>query len=215
MDKTKIIEKIKCLLALGDKNRNNSESEANAAILKAQELMAKYGIEVETSEEENISYVHEVCKSKWNMGFRKPLSVVIARNFKCETYLTGNGGSVVFFGHEIDAKIAKETFEFAYNFAMKEGNRLYNKNYQMGRNTQGVFNSYVRGFISGLGQKLEEQSTALVVVTPPDVKDKFNEMSKNFKRSSGGIRDTEFNKEAYEQGVTDGKSILNRRRIEK
>ena len=215
MDKTKIIEKVKNLLALGDKNRNNSESEADAAILKAHELMAKYGIEIEMTEEEKISYVHEVCDSKWNMGFRKPLAAVIARNFKCEMYLRGNGGPVVFFGHEMDARIARETFEFAYNFAMKEGNRCYNKNYQMGRNTQGVFNSYVRGFISGLEQKLGEQSAALVVITPPDVKEQYKEMSKGFKAGTGGIRNTGFDREAYQQGVTDGRTVLNGRRIDK
>lgn len=214
LNREKIIEKIKGLLALGDKSRNCEEHEAEAALLKAHELMAKYNITIEVTEEEKMSYVHEVCSSKWNMGFRKPLAVVIARNFRCETYLRGNGGSVVFFGHEMDARIAREAFEFAYAFAMKEGNRCYNKNYQMGRNTQGVFNSYVRGFIKGLEQKLGEQSTALMVVTPQDVKDKYEEMSKDFTRGSGGIRDTGFDRDAFQQGVSDGRTVLNGRRLE-
>lgn len=214
MNNEKIIEKIKGLLALGDKSRNCEETEAEAALLKAHELMAKYNISVELTEEEKISYVHEQCESKWNMGFRKPLARIIANNFRCEIYLRGNGGPVVFFGHSTDARIAREAFEFAYSFAMKEGNRCYNKNYQMGRPTQGVFNSYVRGFLKGLEQKLGEQSTALMVVTPPDVKDKYNEMSKNFGRGSGGMRDTGFDREAYSQGVTDGRTVLNGRRLD-
>ena len=109
-----MIEKIKGLLALGDKSRNCEEHEAEAALLKAHELMAKYNISVEVTEEEKMSYVHEVCTSKWNMGFRKPLAVVIARNFRCEVYLKGNGGSVVFFGHEMDARIAREAFKFSH-----------------------------------------------------------------------------------------------------
>lgn len=213
MNNEKIIEKIKGLLALGDKSRNCEEAEAEAALLKAHELMAKYNISVEITEDEKISYVHEVCESKWNMGFRKPLSRIIADNFRCEVYLKGNGGSVVFFGHSTDARIAREAFEFAYSFAMKEGNRCYNKNYQMGRPTQGVFNSYVRGFLKGLKQKLGEQSTALMVITPADVKDQFAEMSKGFGQGSGGMRDTGFDREAYAQGVTDGRTVLNGRRL--
>lgn len=213
-NKEKIVEKIKKLLALADKSRNMAEAEAEAALLKAHELMAKYNVSVEITEEEKISYVHETCESKWNMGFRKPLAVIIAQNFRCETYLLGSGGSVVFFGHETDARIAREVFEFAYDFALKEGNRCYNKNYQMGRNTQGVFNSYVRGFLQGLKEKLGEQSTALMVVTPPDVKQEFEEMSKDFRKSSGGMRNTGFDSNAYRQGVQDGKTVMNGRRLE-
>lgn len=214
MNNEKIIEKIKGLLALGDKSRNCEETEAEAALLKAHELMAKYNVTVEITEEEKISYVHEVCESKWNMGFRKPLARIIANNFRCEYYLRGSGGSIVFFGHSTDARIAREAFEFAYSFAMKEGNRCYNKNYQMGRPTQGVFNSYVRGFLKGLEQKLGEQSTALMVVTPPDVKDEFKDLSKGWKSSAGGMRNTGFDREAYSQGVTDGRTVLNGRRLD-
>lgn len=214
MDNSKIIEKIKGLLALGDKSRNTEEAEAEAALLKAQELMAKYNISVEMTEDEKIAYSHEVCESKWNMGFRKPLAVIIANNFRCKTYLRGNGGAVVFFGHTTDARIAREAFEFAYAFAMKEGNRCYNKNYQMGRPTQGVFNSYVKGFLRGLKDKLGEQSTALMIVTPPDVKEQYEDMSKNFGKGSGGIRDTGFDREAYQQGITDGRTVMNGRRLD-
>ena len=55
MDNSKIVEKIKGLLALGDKSRNTEEAEAEAALLKAQELMAKYNISVEMTEDEKIA----------------------------------------------------------------------------------------------------------------------------------------------------------------
>lgn len=213
-DRTAIIERIKRLLALGDSNRNSSEEEAKSAMLKAHELMAKYDIKVEVSESEEIKYAHLYCESKWNMGFRKPLAVIISTNFRCETYLAGRGGSVVFFGRETDATIAKNVFEFAYDFALREGNKHYNRNYNMGLNTRGVFNSYIRGFLSGLKQKLDQQSTALMVITPTDVKEKFEDFSKDFKAGSGGIRDTGFDPYAYQAGVTDGKTVLNGRQLE-
>ena len=213
MDNKQVLEKIKKLLSLSDKSKNASESEAEAALLKAHELMAKYDIAMDEVSEEKVTYAHEVCLSKWNMGFRKPLAVIIAQNFRCETYLMGNGGSIVFFGHATDARIAKEVFEYAYQFAMREGNRIYNKNYQMGKPTRGVFNSYIRGFLMGLKTKLEEQSTALMVVTPPDVKEAFKNMTKDFKHSSGGIRKGYLDYDAYTQGVHDGKTVMNRRRL--
>lgn len=213
-DKTAIIERIRRLLALGDKSRNSSEAEAKAAMLKAHELMAKYDITVESTDCDKIEYVHQTCESKWNMGFRKPLAVIIARNFRCETYLESRGGRIIFFGHEADATIAKEVFEFAYNVALSEGNKQYNRNYNMGLNTKGVFNSYIRGFLSGLKQSLDKQSTALMVITPPDVKEKFEDFSKNFKSGSGGIRDTGFDASAYKAGVIDGKTVLNGRKLE-
>lgn len=213
MENKDIIDKIKKLLELGDKEKNSSETEAESAMLKAQELMAKYEITLEMTEKSEISYNHEICDSKWNMGFRKPLAVVIANNFRCETYLKGRGGQVVFFGHAVDARIAREVFEFAYNFAMREGNRCYNKYYQMGKNTQGVFNSYTRGFIVGMERKLSEQSVALMVVKPADVKEKYEEMSKNFKRDSHGMRNNGFDPHAFNQGVQDGGTVLNGRQL--
>ena len=214
MDNKEVLEKVKRLLALSDKTKNNSEAEAEAALLKAHELMAKYAITMDEVAEEKVTYVHEVCVSKWNMGFRKPLAVIIAQNFRCETYLMGGGGSVVFFGHATDARIAREVFEYTYQFAMRQGTRVYNKYYQMGKPTRGVFNSYVRGFLAGLRTKLEEQSTALMVVTPPDVKEAFKNMTKDFKHSSAGIRIGHLDYEAYTQGVQDGKTVMNGRRLE-
>lgn len=213
MENNIIIEKVKKLLALSDKSKNKSEAEAEAALLKAHELMAKYDIAMDEASEEKVAYVNEVCSSKWNMGFRKPLAVIIAQNFRCETYVRGSGGSIVFFGHATDARIAKEVFEYAYQFAMKEGTRIYNKNYQMSRPTKGVFNSYVKGFLIGLKTKLGEQSTALMVVTPADVKETFKNMRKEFKKGSGGMRQGNFDGDAYTQGIQDGKTVMNGRRL--
>ena len=214
MYNTQVIDKVRKLFALSDKARNVSQAEAEAALLKAHELMAKYDITMDVTAEEEIVCVHEQCESKWNMGFRKPLASVIARNFKCELYLNGKGGSIVFFGHATDARIAREVFEYAYTFGCRGASAAYNRNYQMGLNTKGVFNSYTLGFISGLKTKLEQQSTALMVVTPPDVKSSFKEMSEDFRSSSGGMRHGQLDRNAYNDGVRDGKTLMNGRRIE-
>ena len=205
----KLVSKIKKLLALSQNNTN--EAEASAALLKAQRLMAENDISIDTSTPDKIEYKVEKCKHKWDMGFRKPLAHVIAKNFRCEYYL--HGGAVTFMGHAFDAQVAREVFEYAYEFALRAGNQQYNKAYSMGTNTKGVFNSYVAGFIRGMGTKFDEQCVALMIVTPPDVKDKFAEMAKNWKQSKGGMRMDGIDTDAYHAGMQDGKTIMNGRRL--
>ena len=59
----------------------HSEHEAEAAILKAHELMAKYGITDVTSKED-IKYATESCKHSGNRSFRRYLAGMIAPNFR-------------------------------------------------------------------------------------------------------------------------------------
>lgn len=210
MKQDKILDKIKKLLELS--KNNPSEEEASSALLKAQELMAKHNVFVEESGDEIIEYAEEKCDSKWNMGFRKPLGHVIAKNFRCEMYIHNN--SVVFMGRALDARIAREAFEYAYQFAMTEGNKVYNRAYSLGTKTKGIFNSYTLGFIRGIGEKFDEQCTALMIITPPDVKERFEDMTKGWKTSNSGMRLDTINRGVYEEGRRDGKTILNGRRIE-
>jgi hypothetical protein len=89
---SKIMDKIRKLLSLGENNKN--ENEAQAAILKAQELMAEHGINAVTTEDQKISYAEEYCEHRGNREFRKRLSSVIAVNFRCKNYF--RGGPVIF-----------------------------------------------------------------------------------------------------------------------
>lgn len=212
MTKEKILAKIKRLLELSNSSKNNSEEEAKAAMLKAQELMAKYEVSIEeVSAEEEQQFAHEECEHKWDYGYRIPLGVALANNFRCKVYLSGK--SVVFMGHSIDAKICKETFEFAYKFIMKKGNQIYNKKYAMGHVTKGVFNSYALGFIRGLKEALEVQSKALIIVTPPDVECEFIEFTKGCKESKSRTNTTRLDFATYNEGVRDGRQFANRDKL--
>ena len=212
MTKEKILAKIKRLLELSNTSKNDSEEEAKAAMLKAQELMAKYEVSIEeVSTEEEQQFAHEECEHKWDYGYRIPLGVALANNFRCKVYLSGK--SVVFMGHSIDAKICKETFEFAYKFIMKKGNQIYNKKYAMGHVTKGVFNSYALGFIRGLKEALEVQSRALIIVTPPDVEQEFDVFTKNCKTHKGSTNTSRLDFDTYNQGVKDGRQFANRDKL--
>lgn len=210
-----IVKKIQKLLALADKARNNSEEEAQAALLKAQELMAQYGVETSIVDgvQDKVSYGLETCVHKGDKGFRCQLATIIARNFRCKAILLENK-QVAFFGWAQDAKVAKSAFEYAYHFAKKMGDRCVAQARRNCEDPKNVFNSYVSGFLSGIRQKLDVQCTALVLVVPEDVKQEFSKQFPSLKNHKGGLTTKGFlRKDVYEQGVYDGKSCMDKRSI--
>ena len=218
----KMIEKISNLLDLA--NNNPNENEALAAALKAQELMAKYHIELaDLTHDSGTKIIEELCyaegsgPSKWQGG----LANIIADNFCCKTYKTERRNNVgvrrpyvVFYGYEHDAKIAKEVFTFLYNAGLKFARKEYNEARKAGKYTKYVTNTYLMGFCEGIKEMLGKQCTALMVVTPKEVEDSFAEMSKHFRRKSCSVR-ISADGDLYARGVRDGKDTINSRSIEK
>ena len=212
-EETKLVAKIKKLLALA--GNNSSESEAKAALMKAQQLMAESGIEVSIDEDDKIEYSMLVAKTQGNKGFRTSLAVVIARNFRCKPIMQGN--LVAFFGHKNDALICKEAFEFAYKTAKANGDKEYARCKNLGIQTKNVFNSYVLGFIRGITKALDAQCTALMIVVPQDVKDEFvTQCRPSDKAYKGGLKNNKhvgMNHEAYTRGETDGRSFYEKKAL--
>ena len=125
----KILNKIKNLLDLA--NNNPNENEAIAAALKAQELMAKYNIELDQldNKEETREIVKEVYHQsgkhemkKWKIG----LAGIIVENFRCKMYSIDKQ-DIVFYGYKDDAKIALQVFTYLYEIGNKFAMRYYNK----------------------------------------------------------------------------------------
>ena len=211
MTREDALDLIQKLFNLGDKGRNNSDQEAELAILKAQKLMAKYDISIEEiKEEKEPEYAHEICEHKWNYGYRVPLAQVLAKNFRCELYERGK--SIVFMGRKVDAAICRQTFEFAYKYIMKRGNQEYNRRYEMGYTTRGVFNSYAQGFILGLKRSLDAQCVALEIITPPDVTAKFKEMSEGWSVKKTKIGDAT-DIDTFDKGYKEGKEFLRKTQL--
>jgi hypothetical protein len=216
MSREKAIEKIANLLDLADNNPN--ENEAIAAALKAQELMAKYDIELTdckgTSLDEEIS--KEVINFEKNTGYcikwRFQLASIIARNFKVKHYTIGKD-SIVFYGFKSDAKIASQVFSFLFETGNKLSAKYYYKCKEEGRQTRGVMNTYLVGFMKGLQEVLEKQCHELMIVVPKKVEEEYEEMSKDFTSFrphlsySGDSR-------AYNDGREDGKTAATARSIE-
>lgn len=205
MKQDKIVEKIKKLLALA--GNNPSEQEAQAAYAKAQALMAQYSIELSEESGEEIEIIAMQVHHKDNCGYRKPLAVVIANNFRVKVFMTGN--TVTFFGTKMDVEIAKEIFEHAYNYAYKRGFKLERDARKAGEDTHGLANSYFSGFIAGLKAILDEQCKALMIVTPKEVEDAWEERIKGMKKGSGGQRFSKgINYGAYLKGYEDGQEHM-------
>lgn len=207
----KTIDKIKKLLALGEHNPNDHE--AQAAILKAHALMAEHGISA-VDTDEDISYSTESCEHKGDRKFRRNLAAIIAPNFRCHYYLSN--GWVTIFGRSSDAKIAKEAFEYAYVYAYRESNRLYAQYRKRGLNAHGIVNSYAIGFVCGLKEKLDAQSTALMVITPPDVHSEYDKLGQTLglRKSKIRLSTSRANRAVYDQGLADGRSVMNGRKLE-
>lgn len=211
----KILNKIKNLLDLA--NNNPNENEAIAAALKAQELMAKYNIELDQLDDkkETREIVEEVYYQsdkhemrKWKIG----LAGIIAQNFRCKTYFLGKK-DVVFYGYKEDAKIALNVFTYLYEIGNKFAVRYYNKCKKEGKETRGVMNTYLVGFKDGVAEVLEKQCTALMIVTPKEVTESFEEMTSGWKTMKSTLRlsgDTS----AYSNGKSDGRDMATARNIE-
>lgn len=114
-----IVEKIQKMLATAN-DKAASESEAQTALLMAQKLMAKHGLEMTDVEahadseqkKEIVKDFTEAQKTEWWQG---RLANVIADNFKCFIYVSRYGGSqrIIFVGLKQDAEIAKTVYMFA------------------------------------------------------------------------------------------------------
>lgn len=206
-----IFEKISKLLALSDVSKNNSESEAYAALLKAQEMLAKYNLTMEDISAPKENIVDSICEHKYNYGFRYRLANIISNNFRTKNFVRNN--SVVFYGYHSDVEVSKSAFEFAYKTIVRNGEKLRNQIYsELGYST-GVFNSYASGFLAGMKSALDKQCEALQIVTPVEVVDSFEEMSKNWKIAAVGMRSTLFHDSSYRIGFQDAKDTYGRKAL--
>lgn len=219
----KMLQKISNLLDLA--NNNPNEYEAAAASVKAQELMAKYHIQLADlpqGERPNEEIATEEVITKGNyLKWRYKLAQIIADNFCCKTFAGKSLDSnmnycncIMFYGHSSDTKIAARTFDYLFKLGNKFADRYYNKCKQEERPTVGVANYYLMGFVEGIRKVLEKQSTELMIVTPKDVEEHFQEMTADWKTYTHSINYNRRDRRAYEEGQRDGRSAIEQTALE-
>lgn len=206
-----IADKIQKLLNLAGNNPN--EQEAKAALLKAQELMAQYNIDMEGLQTE-ASIKYELIPTKVKAhALNNNLANIIGPSFACKVIISE--GKLCFFGRSDNAKAAASAHEFAFSVMKKGGDKATRDNgFTPGRTGAAhYYNSYVLGFLRGLKESMDAQTVALAVVVPEDVKSKFEETFKYRGTYHSKGTATAFGKSAYEAGRRDGANVMGKRSL--
>ena len=74
-------------------------------------------------------------------------------------------------------------------------------------------NTYLIGFRDGAAEVLGKQCTALMIVTPKEVTESFDEMTKGWKVCNSTMRLSN-DRSAYSNGKSDGRDMATARNIE-
>lgn len=224
-----ILRKIKKALALAGNDPNQQEAET--ALLKAQEMMAKYNLsmgDVEEKERKKEVLNDQVTPYGRTPYWKKRLAHIIGENFRVQSFTwTLNGKSCIkFLGLQEDVELAKEMFEFACDslehlvrIYVAEAKREWFEKPVWGRgqfDNTGIKNDYISGFLNGLSAKFKEQVSkngwglvlvkdALVVQEVEKLNLRNASSGKNVKRSRSS--------DAYNRGYEQGKNLDNKIRI--
>lgn len=213
----KIIQTIRKILELS--KNNPSEEEAKSAALKAQEMLAKYHIDMREVESIDIDAVESIEEVRVDIPAKKwkyRLAQIVADNFRCRHFYIGKG-TLVFYGHKTDADIASETFKYLFNVGNRLAGREVDRVFGETGTSANVYNSFVAGFCKGIEEGLSQQCQALMIVTPEDVKTAFAEKAKTMKDMNCGAMRIGVNqhcRDAYESGKTEGRHAVRSRQIE-
>ena len=214
MQKENVVSLVKKLLSLADSKVN--EHEAKVAAMKAQELIAKYNIVISDEDEEANEIetvdVEVVPGKKWKIN----LSVLVANNFRCKCFWVGRK-RCCFYGYKNDAEVAKEVFSFLFKQGNKCANNLVYKYKVTKGYTEGVYKSFIYGYLVGLEQSLGENSKALMLTVSDVVAKGYDEMMKEANPDSKSISGYKGNASvmgaAYKEGIHTGRHIMRKREI--
>lgn len=211
-DMNKIADKIQKLLSLA--GNNPSQEEAQAALLKAQKLMAQYNIEQADLTGEQIKYSLEIAKVKVNPR-SKSASMTIADSFACKVII--HGGKLAFFGREDNAKAAKSALEYIHRVMERGMNRECREHGFESTSVAGasmVYNAYAAGFLKGLREAMAAQTVALAVVVPQDVKDEFAKKFPHLRKGRAMGMKMGAYYDSYNRGQADGHTAMGKRSLE-
>ena len=207
-----IISKIEKLLALA--GNNPSETEAQAAMLKAQQLMAQHNLDMsqfQDQPQEKKKAIQDYVEGYHNTGWAIHLAQVICDNFRCNLLRAPHFG-LVFVGLKEDVAICKAVFTFAAQTLDKNMKKLRRQYRKAGKSTDGISGDYSAGFIAGLQAKYREQvdknNWGLVMVKDALVEQLTKDIiDPKGKRTSGKKLKQSGDPGLFNKGYQDGKSL--------
>lgn len=202
MKNDKILDKISNLMK---RAKSADDAEGEASILLAQKLMIKHNVSL--SDVELFENQSEINSSSVQFGrllwWQRVLAANLASQFRCKSVLSGTN-KVIFYGMNDDAQIASEVYEGAIM-------HIKYRRSKMTYATKAEKTSYIKGFICGLIDRLEEQrmslvseSTELMVLVPQEVNDHVQKIT-NGNQSKISYPD-DLDIEHYVKGMRDGSS---------
>lgn len=219
MELNEVKAKIKKLLTLSEDGANDHES--YVALMKAQELMAKYKLnKSDISDEEKKQCIHRKTTAHYSTRssdyYLNELAIIIAENFCCVNYVSTPHKSrthyVCFMGMEEDVDIAEEVFHAAnaaiirgYNRVYKDLCREYDITYVPAEYFNPAKTGYIEGYLAGLkialdSQKEQHQEWGLVLVAPQEAQNFINGLeSRNFRHTI--LVDNTYYEEGYNDGI--------------
>ena len=214
-------ERVAKLLALA--GNNSSEEEAKAALLKARELMAKHKLRPEDCKESEKQKVVQsligVSVTARKCAWGVDLSAIIARHYCCIAYREHCGGSqtqnIGFVGLEDDFKICTDVFRYAFEFAKRRSEEIFQKDAGLysARERRQNAEAYGAGFCDGLQDAFQEQQEqhqewGLVMVVPQVVRNtEIGQKKPKFYGKSMRERLHAANADAMKSGYRDGHSF--------
>jgi hypothetical protein len=117
-DRIKIIERIRCLFAMGDPAHNPHEEEVKTALAFAYKLMKKYNLSLSEIdlEKQKEDIGKEYTKTKCSIAFwERKLARMVAKLFNCDPIINANYNrdrGWIFIGFEEEAKLALQCYEY-------------------------------------------------------------------------------------------------------
>ena len=218
VDRDKIIDKIKKLLALAGDDAN--EHECMAAALKAQKLISEYDVEESEIHDSNNEEIFTYNTPKFSRRiWRGYLAQIIADNFRCKSifinvkeaednYKLRHSCRFIGYKHDIHAAL------LVYDKCVAVGERLAKERFDEYKriygSAEGVKNTFLEGFCAGIHSELSKQCYALALTTPQAVNDalaKMNLHTQMFDTSQAVFDD-------YHEGVRKGKDVIKSSRLE-
>lgn len=222
-EREKMLDRIKALLNLADKSRNNSDKEAEVAAMKVQELLEKYNIDMaEVLSREDNKNIGEIIVDEEVIIFNK-MGSWRKSLFGCVGDLCGVKGywysyphlkkyEMRFVGVQWDVAVAKELYKFLFKTLDKNASILYKGEY----NKQ---TSYLVGCCGSLYRRVQEQNRrikeqntvnekfALMVISKKEAIDKYMTQKFPKMKTVQNKNSPSLDFHAYHKGRRDGDKI--------
>lgn len=188
--------KIRKLLALA--GNNSSPEEAQAAMLRARELMAKHKLTEADCATEKAEVAERLTNWKTTTASEPwmiPLSCVIARHYCCEPYTNseyrGKTYAIGFVGFPDDLDVCIEVYNYAVRFVRlrNEERRVELKGRLSAKSVKVLCNSYGIGFSHGVQEAYEKQERETNAGSGAEADNGTN--------ADSGARDAESNRESW------------------